>query len=643
MTIAVDAHMDREKELFAREWIVTNGCGGYASTTIAGCNTRKYHGLLVAPLPSLGKIVFLNRLEVTAQIDGSTYVLGTARYPGACAPAGYQYVESFTCDPTPSVVYACGNARVRQSFRMPHGEPTLLVQFEIENAQQASLSVRVFPGFRDMHALTQSNPDYKFELSHHNDCWAIAPYDGLPELRFDCSRHLSASAAPAWYYRNEYGWERDRGFDYHEDLPSPGLLEWEATGTSVLRASIAEPCTTPDAAWQLAAPEIANGNPIQLLSAKADDFIVTNGRNERSIIAGYHWFGEWGRDAMIALPGLTLTRGKLELAREILETYAKHEQNGLIPNYLAATERDQHAYNSIDASLWFTRALQMYGMEVGAENVPALLVQTLDNIIQAYLDNRVPLAHLDNGAIWAGSPDTQLTWMDANAYGKPVTPRHGFAIELNALWLNALYWRAELAEHGHPPPPMGMLAVQEQLAERFVRTFWIEEAGYFADTVNERGRNALLRPNQVFALALPYRGFPDALGRRALACVRDQLLTPYGLRTLAPNQPGFCPRYTGTSDQRDSAYHQGTVWPWLIGSYVDAELIYAEDPEARAADLLDYLRPLWDAHVRDAGIGGISEIFDATEPHYPNGCITQAWSVSELLRAHQHLMRYLQP
>ncbi|HAR67323.1 MAG TPA: glycogen debranching protein [Lentisphaeria bacterium] len=637
---------ERESALFSQEWILTNGRGGYASTTVAGCNTRKYHGLLVAALPDAGKLVFLNRLEVTATVDGQVYELGTACYPGAIAPRGHALIKTVECDPVPSITHSCGPVEITQSFLMPRDQATTLVRFAVRGSQQVSFSMRPFTGYRSMHCLTKRNDTIDLSVQLSEGRATLSPYPGLPRMLIDAAIPLDFQEGAAWYYNNEYGWERDRGFDHHEDLPTPGTFSWRQTASdaNVVRFTIENPKDTPAAAWALASPNHrVNGNPIELLAAKADDFIVTNGRNERSIIAGYHWFGEWGRDAMIALPGLTLARDLPELAREILETYALHEKDGLIPNYLAATSNDSHSYNSIDASLWFTRALQLYAQVVGPAQVPATLVRALSSIIKAYLDDLVPYAHLESGAIWAGSVDTQLTWMDANAYGRPVTPRHGFAIELNALWFNALCFRDELAQNGHPAADPRMGEVREQLQGRFVRTFWMESAGHFADVVNEHGQNGLLRPNQVFALALPYRAFPDELGERALRAVRDNLLTPFGLRTLAPKDPGFCARYSGDSDQRDSAYHQGTVWPWLIGAYVDAELALSRDPEHRAAELMDYLRPLWDEHVRQAGIGGISEIFDATAPQHPNGCITQAWSVSELLRVHKNLMQHLQP
>lgn len=630
-----------------REWIDTNGRGGFASSSMLACNTRKYHGLLVPQLAQpAGRFVMLSRMDFWLRVDGELLPLSTAAYPDVLHPRGCEGLLSFDYDSYPRITFQVGGRRIRWSCRMVDGEDSVMIRLDLLAGPQVAIYAEPLLAARNAHALTRENPDFNNHVSAEGDSWRVQPYDSLPAMHFDCSCDANFEAHAQWHYNVVYAREQERGFDFEEDLCGIGRfdLQLSVENPIIIRVSLQSPSNSPDVAWDretqrrdtLLADSVRDDEPeaISLLRANSRQFLVTNSRNERSIVAGYPWFVEWGRDTMIALPGLTLNTGRETDAMAILANYAKHERNGLIPNFLADDGSLRHAYNSVDASLWFFRATQAYATHTGDwAGVAKKLGPSLSRIVGAYLEGCVPNAHLTDGLIWAGDANTQLTWMDANSRGKAVTPRYGYAVELNSLWLNGLHFLQELAEKADFALDPQAVDHFERGSQRFSKVFWNAEHRWLADCVNEYGQDCSLRPNQLYAVCLPFSPINKQQQQAVVKATREHLATPCGLRTLTPKDPRYVGCYEGDGDTRDAAYHQGTAWGWLMGPYVEASLVVARNKQKTARDLLKYFSPLWGDHLRDAGISGISEIFDGDAPHRARGCITQAWSVAEALRA----------
>jgi predicted glycogen debranching enzyme len=630
-----------------REWIDTNGRGGFACSSILACNTRKYHGLLVAQLAQpAGRFVMLSRMDFWLRVDGELLPLSTAAYPDVLHPRGYENLVGFEYDSYPRITYHVGKHRVRWSCRMVDGEDTVLLRLDLLAGPPVAVVAEPLLAARNAHYITRENSDFDASVSETDGVWRVQPYASLPAMYMDCNGKADFEPQAQWHYNVVYAREQERGFPYEEDLCAIGCFDLQLTSEKplILRVSLQPPSKSSELVWEretarrdaLLAAAQRPGEPagISLMRANSRQFLVTNSRGERSIVAGYPWFVEWGRDTMIALPGLTLNTGREDEAMAILANYASHERNGLIPNFLADDGSLRHAYNSVDASLWFFRATEAYARHSGNwQAVADELGPSLTRIVEAYLEGRVPNAHLDNGLIWAGDAHTQLTWMDAKSRGQAVTPRHGFAVELNALWLNGLAFLQDLAAQTDFVLDPRALAEFAKGKARFAKVFWSERYGWLADCVNENGQDCSLRPNQLYAVALPFSPLNKKQQLAVVKAVREHLATPCGLRTLAPEDPRYVGRYEGNGDTRDAAYHQGTAWGWLVGPYVEASLKVARNPRKTARELQTFFAPLWGEHLHDAGIAGIAEIFDGDAPHTARGCITQAWSVAEALRA----------
>jgi len=591
------------------EWIETNGLGGWASSTIVGANSRRYHGLLVAGSRSRSeRRVLVSKLEETLVIGDATYELGCNRYPGVVSPLGFEWMTSFRRDLFPEFEYEAGGVRLRKTIVCPRGENTTIVVYEVLAAPATfKLELRPFLANRDFHSLTKKS-----------DTW-ITPMVTIdvPGATFE--------PWPDWYYNFEYEVEQERGLDFTEDLFTPGkyVIELEAGARLAIVLSTegerdAETLIERERARREARAAAARDDVERTLFLAADQFIVDReGTGEgaspaRGIIAGYHWFGEWGRDAMIALPGLCLATGREDDAREVLRRFASVADRGMIPNRFPEGS-DVPEYNSVDAGLWFFIA-------VWALRDRELVPQLLDMIEWFDRGTRYNIHVDEDGLLYAGAGGLQLTWMDAKVGDWVVTPRRGKPVEVNALWYNALRIAAELTDD----PALRERA--ENVRRRFDELFWNEAASCCYDVVDGPMRDGSIRPNQLFALSLP---FPLLEGERAESMLRvceEKLLTPYGLRTLSPDDSRYRGCATGPQEERDAAYHQGTVWPWLIGAYADAvRRVRGERPEF----------PALIAHLSDAGLGSISEVFDGDPPHTPRGCVAQAWSVAELLRVYR--------
>ena len=651
MPISFDATVTHDFENAAsREWLEANGLGGWASGTIAGCHTRRYHGLLVAATrPPVGRMVLLSKLPETLEVGGERFELDTNRYAGAVNPRGYERLSNFALEPMPTFIYEAGGVTLRKTITAIHGENTTVVSYEVLDAPSAfTLELRPLIAYRDYHALQHANDALRFaNASFADGIFRARPYEGAPEL-FLQAAGCSFSAKPDWYFRFEYAKEQERGLDAHEDLFCYGafhreLAKGDRFGVIVSTGEVAGRDPLALVAKERARRQVVAGavagadDTVSALALAADAFIVRRGENLRTVIAGYPWFSDWGRDTMIALPGVCLATGRYDDAKKILRAFARSVDAGMLPNRFPDSG-EAPEYNTVDATLWFFVTAHRYLEASGDEEfVLGELLPVFEEIVAWHeRGTRYGIKVDDDGLLRAGSPGAQLTWMDAKIGDWVVTPRHGKPVEIQALWYNALCVLADLRKRaGSLAESASLLARAKQVKERFVEVFWNAEASCLFDVVDGDRRDASVRPNQVFALALPYPLLPKDKARLVLAVIEQKLLTPYGLRSLAPDDPAYRGRYEGDPASRDAAYHQGTVWSWLLGPYADA-LVKTNGavgkPKARKA--IEGLTP----HLLEAGLGSISEIFDGDAPHAPRGCPAQAWSVGEALRVFKDFM-----
>jgi predicted glycogen debranching enzyme len=638
--------IDMQSNVHGREWLETNGLGGFASGTVGGIHTRRYHGLLTAATkPPVGRMLLLSKLEETVQFRGRSYELSANRYPdGVLHPRGFDLLIDFQHDPMPSFVYQLSDgACVTKRLFMPHGHNTVVVEYELP--EEATLEIRPLIAFRDYHSTTHENSALNPAVDLAKPGVAtIHPYPDLPALHLSYTQDGATAETTGHWYRNfEYSIERERGLDFREDLFQPFCIRWNSGHTHIAIVAGIGP-TRPSAADvpQIRSKELARRQAIrdsaplpdpfvQKLTIAADQFLVQRGEG-KTVIAGYPWFSDWGRDTMIALPGLTLTTGRPEIARQILQAFAASLSEGMLPNrFPDAGEHPE--YNTVDATLWFFEAARAYAetSEAALAFVREHLVPKLRDIVSWHLRGTRYGIRVDpaDGLLHCGEPGVQLTWMDAKVGDWVVTPRHGKPVEIQALWYNALRILAELV------PTEGLYAnLAGRVKASFNDLFWNEDQQCLYDVVSADGaaRDASVRPNQIFAISLPHT-MPSADRARAVVeRVRRDLFTPAGLRTLSPNDPNYRPRYEGGVWERDSAYHQGTVWPWLAGPFLIAFMrVNSGSAEAsqQARKWLRGFEPLLEA----ACFGQIPEIADGDAPHAARGCFAQAWSVAELLRA----------
>lgn len=634
-----------------REWLETNGLGGYAMSTATGENTRRYHGLLVAATkPPVGRAVLLSKLEETLILGGRRVDLSTNRFPGAIHPEGCRLLTGFRMEPFPTFTWEVDGLVVEKEVFLPHGENTVCVTWRISGNQAASLEVRPLVAFRDFHALTRENTELDGRVEISEKRIRIAPYGGLPELFV--AHDGTATQAGDWYRSFEYEEEQARGFDYVEDLWHPATLlftfeEIPSSGSAQARreAHLIASTSSRSAAdidllrkSELSRRENLTGNAgadpfVRALSRAGDQFLVARGGGS-SVIAGYPWFSDWGRDTMIALPGLALATGRPEIAREILQAFSKHVSGGMLPNRFPDAGEEPE-FNTVDATLWFFEAARAYVEATGDVSfLKATLYPVLADVVDWHVrGTRYGIRVDEDGLLEWHAAGEALTWMDARVDGRPVTPRQGKPVEIQALWFNALCTMRDFARKIGEEISSNEYAVRAAACRTsFLRLFGDGGGGGLGDVVSDHSKDLSIRPNQLFAVSLHHSMVGKPLARRVLAVVEEHLLTPVGLRTLSPSDPAYRGRYEGGPAERDSAYHQGTVWPWLLGPYVEALLkTHGRGPAslARARAVLAPLR----AFVLGDGLGQVPEIFDGDEPRLPRGCTAQAWSVAELLRA----------
>ncbi len=671
LTRRIERPRDREEEAAEagerpprREWLVTNGLGGYASGTVAGVMTRRYHGLLVAALPApLGRFVMLNHLLERIRLPHRRVIwLGDEdEVAGRNAIDTNHHLVEFRLElGLPVWVYRVDGFTLEKRVLMPYAQNTVHVNYRILEGGEARLVLRPSVHFRPHEAAVNESPAKVYTIAATENRYELSAGPDLPVLRMMLRGERAAltldekgaSAVP-------YKMEESRGYEGKGPLWSPGYFRADVQAAhDVTLIASTEPWETilalPPPSASVAEHErrrklVAIGSADAADSFRgelvlaADQFIIrpagrveefararASGDEVRTVIAGYHWFTDWGRDTMISLEGLTLTTHRFREAGYILRTFGQYVRDGLIPNMFPEGDREG-LYHTADATLWFFHAVDRYTQITGDEETLKKLLPTFIDIVEHHLRGTRFGIHIDpaDGLLTQGAEGYQLTWMDAKVGDWVVTPRRGKAVELNALWYNALCLLETWTRKFGGGEGIHIAEHAQRARESFSRRFWYEEGGYLYDVIDgEHGPDPSCRPNQVFAISLPHPILERHRWAAVLDVVRDRLLTPVGLRSLAPGSPDYKPRYYGDLRSRDAAYHQGTVWAWLIGPFVDAWLKVHPDDRSEAQKLLEGFQH----HLDEACVGSISEIFDAQPPFLPRGCVAQAWSVAEVLR-----------
>jgi predicted glycogen debranching enzyme len=638
------------------EWLETDGLGGFASGTASGTRTRRYHALLLsAERPPAGRFVLVNGLDAVVTTPAGEFPISSQAYaPGIVSPDGERRIEAFDPDPWPRWRFRLEDgSAVEQEICARRGSPLTVVAWRRTGGRgPATLTVRPFLSGRDYHALHHENPDFRFVPRRSGDWQVWRPYDGVPP--FATLANGEFREEPHWYRSFLYDEERARGLDCTEDLASPGWFRFDLQRREavLVLAALTPGATLPEgdvhgvARRLRAAERRRRGAYASPLDRAAEDYLARR-EGGRTIVAGYPWFTDWGRDTFIALRGLCLSTGRLGAAREILKEWSGAVSEGMLPNRFP-DRGDAPEFNSVDASLWFVvavhdtlRSLQRQGLRPAPSERKALL-RAVEAILDGYArGTRYGIRMDGDGLLAAGVPGAQLTWMDARVGDRVITPRIGKPVEIQALWLNALRFASTFAERFAEPHRRGLRAFRER--------FWNADGGFLYDVVDCGHRpgavDASFRPNQILAVGgLPWPLIEGEAARRVVDAVEERLLTPLGLRSLAPGEPGYTPVYEGGVAERDGAYHQGTVWPWLLGPFVEAWVrVRGGTAAARNEARARFLEPLLERHLREAGIGHVSEIADAEPPNRPRGCPFQAWSVGEILRLDREVLATAAP
>jgi len=669
--------------LLTKEWLLTNGRGSYASSTIAGCNTRAYHGHLIGSLiPPAHRIMALsNCLEMVISKAGILN-FSTFEFPDKFAPTGYNYLKKFRLDIGAHFDYELANTELTKSIYLVRDTDTVAIVYNFTRiTEPVEFVSRPFVGLRNFHGLQKS---YAMLCSK----WLGSDADGLlvrHQMPGGCELRLSCPSAkfekdPQWWFNFTYRHDRERGQGFTEDLWAPGFFKCriDSPAKIVLWTSLSPPkagnkfgpvtnadidtvcndlqkyrhqqihqITRAKSKFQIPVTDgrstnrnlgIGSWKYFDMLCLAADQFVTkrqTNNKTTSTILAGYPWFADWGRDAFISLPGLLLATGRFEEAKSVLTTFAGVADEGMIPNRFDDYDNSTH-FNSVDASLWFINAAFQYLRATDdSETFMQQLIPTIRWIIDSYQKGTKFGIHADtDGLISAGDKQTQLTWMDAKCEGIAFTPRYGKAVEVNALWYNSLCLLAKFYAESDEENAKLYGSMAEKVQTGFRELFWNESKGYLNDCILPDGSiDDSLRPNQIFAVSLNFSPLSKQQQASVVEVVQNHLLTPYGLRTLSPDAHDYKGVYTGPMRQRDEAYHQGTVWPYLIGPFIEAYLkVNKFSPESKN-QAAEFIEPLLEHLTEDGCLGSISEIFDGDEPHKPKGCFAQAWSIAEIIRA----------
>lgn len=620
-----------------KEILSTNRAGGYCSTSIILCNTRKYHGLMVLPVKEFDdeNHVLLSSVDETIVQRGKSFNLGIHKYPGIgiYEPHGHKYIVDFQYDPTPTLTYRVGGVMLKKELLFVHNEEQFMIRYTLLEAQSPTiLKIKPFLAFRNSHQLSKANMDVDTHYKKIPNGIKSRLYHGFPWLNMQLNKKNEFVAAPDWYYNIEYIEELKRGYDFQEDLFVPGYFELAIKKGEVIIFSASTKEVTP--------ASLTRKYDIELkLRPKKDSFehclintshqFLVHREKSTEVIAGFPWFGRWGRDTFISLPGLTLSHGDTKSCKQVLDTMSAELKSGLFPNI---GKNKLAAFNSVDAPLWYFWSVQMYTLYTRQrEKVWKDYGKKMKSILEGYrkgLDFNIKMHN--NGLIWQGENGKALTWMDAVVHGKPVTPREGYAVEINALWYNAVCFTLELAKEFKDNKFIkDWENIPDLTKKSFNDVFWYQEKEYLYDLVNNELADISVRPNQIFATSLPYSPLNDDQKERVLAKVEKELLTVKGLRTLSPKNPNYIGRYEGTQVERDMAYHQGTVWPWLLGHFIEG---YIKIHGKNALPLAEKVLLNFKEDMTEYGLCSIAEVYDGDPPYRPNGTISQAWSVAEVLR-----------
>ncbi len=630
---------------FNREILVSNSHGAYCSTTIAGCNTRKYHGLLVVPQKRIDRenYLLLAHLDEIIHSGGQSFHLSTHRYADVVYPEGYKKIVSFTLRPFPKWIFDCDGIRMSREIILDEKKDQVYVVYEVLEDRGEKLEMWFQPllAFRNTNTLGNSNLSVNTKTKTVENGISARMYPGFDDLFMQVFGKSEFIHNPDWYYQFEYDREKERGYDSREDLYSPGYFRIRpAKGAQIIVSAGLELLKKASVTRSIRSNyEHEAGFDSSLksfLQRSAQQFLVRRDK-EFGIKAGFPWFGQWGRDTFISLPGLTLLNGMTREFSSIIQSALKGLKRGLLPN----CGHGSHAsYNSVDAPLWLFWSLKQYSLYGGdLAEIWNTYGAKMKSILTHYRDGTDFNIHMDaDGLIYSGETGQAVTWMDAVVDGKPVTPRTGFAVEINALWYHAVCFALEAARQaGDNAFEKAWSELPARIESSFARKFWLPDMGYLADVVGENHIDTSMRPNQIIAISLPHCPVNMEIRKQVLQAVTDRLLTLKGLRTLETGDPQYKGIYSGDQRTRDSAYHQGTVWPWLLGHYTEALLDIKGDEGAKAArKLLEG----FEQALSEYGLGQIPEVYDGDEPHRPGGCIAQAWSVAELLRMHHLLDNY---
>ena len=623
------------------EWLDTNGIGGYASGTISGTNTRRYHGLLIAAMnPPTGRMVVLSKLEESIITEDACYELSSNQYPGAVHPTGFRYLQKYEKDIFSEFHFKAGTIKLKKTIASIQGENTTVVIYEVLHANK-SFQLELLPLYscRDFHGTSHTNDSIGQPYLFQDGIFRTLNYQGCPELFIqipDCK----FTESKKWYYNFEHLIEQQRGLPYTEDLFTHGTFTIELKSGSKVGIIISTVDPIGRNAFQLFDQEkirrvnlstkFSYHTNLKKLVLAADQFIVKRGKL-KTIIAGYHWFSDWGRDTMIALPGLCLATGRYEDAKNILQEFVNKISEGMLPNRFP-DHGEALEYNTIDATLWFFYSTyQYYQYTKDKTFIQAILPILQDCIGWHYKGTRYSI-HVDtqDELLYGGQEGVQLTWMDAKVGDWVVTPRIGKPVEINALWYNALCITDYLLVES------GMIIESEEyktkaakVKKSFTEVFWNKSSHCLYDCINGEEKDSSIRPNQIYAVSLPFPLLTKSKAEKVLEVIKNHLLTPVGLRSLTRQHSEYKPSYEGDPWHRDGAYHQGTVWSFLLGAYIDALIfIKKEKGKLEATEIINTLL----AYLDDNSLNSIPEIFDAAPPHAPRGCMAQAWGVGEILR-----------
>lgn len=667
------------EESIRKEWIITNGLGGYASSTVLGINTRKYHGLLVAALhPPGDRRVCLTKLDEEVNIGNKIYPLSANEFQDGIFPRGYMFLKEFSLSPFPKYTYAVEDVEVQKTIFAPYEKNAVIAFYQVLNRTGSNVKIRVFPliNWRHFHTVTD-RWKITWEFVQKREDKGVDIRFGAPQSTLMMTTTEGQySPTGKWIEKVYFREEAKRAESYLDDSYQLGYFEVNVKANENGKFAV----TAVAGRNEDYTKRVLAGMPVSMYDIEAlykreirrhenfltkfyerhgnipannwlnwailaTDMFIVKGLNykQKSVIAGYHWFEIWGRDTFISLHGLTLVTGRFEDARKLFLTFKDHCKQGLIPNFLP-DQAEPPAYNSVDATLWYVNAVLQYLKYTGDLSfVQEQLWETLKTVIENHERGTAFNMHVGSDGLLHHGP--QLTWMDATVDGQPVTPRGGRAVEVQALWYNTLRIMELLAnKFKEEKEAERYLKMAEKARKSFVEKFWNPEKNCLFDVISENGKDDSLRPNQVIAVALDFTMLDKIRNEKIIDVVQKELLTPYGLRTLSKDDPRYMGVYGGDRKSRDRAYHNGTVWPWLLGPFTTAFLKTKGYTEYRREYALkNFLTPLLTERIFKSGLGALNEVFDGEPPHTPRGCIAQAWSIAEPLRAYVQDVMQVRP